>query len=298
MDNERLARLEEKLNNFIFLEDCDNLISVKTKRLVLDYMPDMEVKIRTLLQLYDNEKEFHPETLCATMCEIFNILGLTEKLAQKETQYYVIGKTFNGLVYTKFMFDMMTRFLCFLFTNTSTHVFTVHDLTPLTTLQCLTTLSIRNNNIITDLTPIETLTTIARVDFVNCNSIKNFNPISKLVKLTELIIIGNEFLTNLQFLNNLPLVSLYILNGQNLVDISIVANQLSHVSFIGCGNINNLGTLTSLPVLKRLELGKCTGKDLNFLRDLLSVEELILETETDNIIRPPNVKYINGVAVN
>lgn len=297
MDMDRLALLEEKLNRFIFLEDCDNFINVKTKRLVLDYISDTDVKLQTLMKLYKDETPYDPEKMCSIIQEIFHMLGLTDKLVQKETQYYVIGKTFNGLMYTKFMFDMMTRFLCFLYTNVSTHVFTGSDLSPLVNLKCITTLSIRNNDNITDLTPIESLTTLTRVDLVNCNYIKDFSPISKLVMLEEIALVGSEFLTNLQFLNNLPLTTLYVLNCPNLENISIDVPQLSHASFIGCDGINNLESLRYIQSLKKLELGDCCKRDLNFIKELLSVEELYLETDAEDIKYPPNIKYINNIAV-
>jgi Leucine-rich repeat (LRR) protein len=297
---ERLRYLEKKLNNIVFLDGCENIICSTSRYIILDGIPDSDMKLRTLLKYYNGDNSFNPTMLCENIQHMFSILDMKEKLNIKELQHYVFGKTFNGVAYTTFTYDMVLKMLLFILSNKSTHTFNGVNLEPLLELKYVETLGIRNNTNLVDLTYVGKLTTLKKLELINCSSVLDLSPLKELTKLTKLIIIGNDKIIDLSCLETfVELVELYIMNCKNLVNLDSISNlqNLTKINFSGCSGLLTFDVLSELPELKILDVDDIKFESLEFLKTLTKLEELDIMTEIE--LPPiPTLIRLNGLLLN
>jgi hypothetical protein len=296
---DRLLNLENKLKNFVFLEDCDTVINKNTTVLELDCINNVDLKLRAILQVFTDKEHdnANPLILSEEVQQIFISLGMEDKLYTSNATTYLIGKTFNGIVYTQFVYEMVARLLTYVLSNPTTHMFNGSSIDAVAELSKLTQFAIRNNNGITDISPLKLLRRLTKVELVNCYNINPSETLAELYNLTEVTLVGDRHITDLTFLHNMKkLKSLFIMNCTTLVDTMIALPLLSKIVYVNCTNIGNLHELKNLPTLNTLVLDNCEVKDYTFVENLTTVENLTISTE-DVVKLPPSVKMYNGKKV-
>ena len=182
----------------------------------------------------------------------------------------------------------------------------ISDLSPLASLNSLTSLSLRgnsisdlsplasstslrwltlNNNSISDLSPLASLTS-PRGLYLSDNSISDLSPLASSTSLTHLSLSNNPIsdLSPLASLNSLTFLSL---RGNSISDLSPLASLTSLQSLYLHGNsISDLSPLASLTSLQFLYLDNNSISDLSPLASLNSLTQLLLHGNSISDLSP------------
>ncbi|MBF0713191.1 leucine-rich repeat domain-containing protein, partial [Gemella sp. GH3] len=133
------------------------------------------------------------------------------------------------------------------------------------------------NNFIEDITPISKITTLEDLN-INNNKIKDANSLSKLTNLKKLSIRKN-IITNLEFLNNIPVEELDIsYNGilKNSIAEEVDLSKIRTLKITGLG-IENINFLKTATKLESLFAEENKIKDLSPIANLTNLRMLFLD---------------------
>ena len=158
------------------------------------------------------------------------------------------------------------------------------DLTPLSGLTKLKTLSSSQNYIITDITPLANLTNLTKLN-LESNNISDISALANLTKMYSLHLIGNPIedisaLKNMIDLNDLWLgrygSNTYPFTGE---DVILNFTKLTTLWINGC-DVQDASFVSKLAVLHYLRLSHCNISDISAIENCTQLERLYLGDNT------------------